>query len=848
MLRNHIVCVTRCRIMRGMWRNCDLHTHTLTDGAPQERVDPQAFVEMLINAGIDVVAVTDHDSFEGVEAIATAAAETSLTVISGVEVSTDRGYILVLAPGPGGMTATKDFCARLGVSPGKQVAFAQLIDVATRHQRPGGIPFDECIVIVGAHVEQAGALLGKQALSKAAQLEGASQLHALEVADEGRLKEWRAGGVKQSKRSFTLIRGSDWHGRGERPDRATWIYLPEVDSRSFRHAFATPEASVVFGDAPPPTPESAITSIAIEGGFHDGLVLALTERTNAIIGAPSVGKSLVVDAIRHAFDSRCEIPEIQKLSEARMDKRFPKGSTVRVAGCHRGQPFELVRTRGAGSRPHPPFQPIIFSQNELSRRAMEERPSMLLLDMHCPQADAHKKTLRRLNDDLRAVVEALVLSADETKELALTVRNPIDGVDAVRRGIGTLAGTEDVARRDNDLARIHAWRTSLAANARSWLVTLKAPEGPVLPAAPRLETPKLKRETLLPQEHVKYARVTFEADVVAAGSKFEAAIAAALTEGESEIEKERRKTLDALAKGGFDGGKKVTSELGSLRTRLVALENDELQLVEKERLIDEGIARTREIVQTIEATRLQLRADRKAACASITSSMRSFFARVIPDAETDRLDRTLDAAKTGTRMWAKTLPLVRDSLDRERLVAIRCAQGTPEMMTTDAKVEEQDAITREALDRGRLNDLCTIAGLWPGDGFDISAKGDIPVPFDELTEGLRALAIKEISFASSAVPVVSDQPEDSVPPQAVFDKLVPTLREQRASRQFILVSHDANIVVAGDVERIIVMGAAGCTTGSLFDASIREAALELLEGGEHAFQQRSLRYGRAVRG
>jgi hypothetical protein len=109
---------------------------------------------------------------------------------------------------------------------------------------------------------------------------------------------------------------------------------------------------------------------------------------------------------------------------------------------------------------------------------------------------------------------------------------------------------------------------------------------------------------------------------------------------------------------------------------------------------------------------------------------------------------------------------------------------------------------------------------------------------------MRALAIKEISFAASAHPVISDQPEDAVPPQAVFDKLVPTLRKQRADRQFILASHDANIVVAGDVERIWVLDpTASPTAGMLSDEPVRSAALELLEGGRQAFELRSRRYG-----
>jgi hypothetical protein len=127
----------------------------------------------------------------------------------------------------------------------------------------------------------------------------------------------------------------------------------------------------------------------------------------------------------------------------------------------------------------------------------------------------------------------------------------------------------------------------------------------------------------------------------------------------------------------------------------------------------------------------------------------------------------------------------------------------------------------------------------------MSQKVTPPVPFAELTEGLRALAIKEISFAASDLPVITDQPEDAVPTRSVFESLVPTLREQRVSRQFIVVSHDANIVVASDIEQVIVLDATddgGHHVGGLSDALVRDAALEHLEGGAKAFDLRAARY------
>ena len=64
----------------------DLHLHTTaSDGA----FSPKRIVQMALDAGLRAVAITDHDSTDGVEEAIAAAAGTGLAVIPGVEISSD---------------------------------------------------------------------------------------------------------------------------------------------------------------------------------------------------------------------------------------------------------------------------------------------------------------------------------------------------------------------------------------------------------------------------------------------------------------------------------------------------------------------------------------------------------------------------------------------------------------------------------------------------------------------------------------------------------------------------------------------------------------------------------------
>lgn len=82
----------------------DLHTHsTASDGSDS----PSRVVGLAVEAGLSALALTDHDTLEGVASAAEAASSTDLELIPGVELSLDhdRGgmhlVVLWLKPGPG---------------------------------------------------------------------------------------------------------------------------------------------------------------------------------------------------------------------------------------------------------------------------------------------------------------------------------------------------------------------------------------------------------------------------------------------------------------------------------------------------------------------------------------------------------------------------------------------------------------------------------------------------------------------------------------------------------------------------------------------------------------------------
>jgi PHP family Zn ribbon phosphoesterase len=72
--------------------NCDLHVHTpgskcFTD----KRITPREIVEASLNAGLDAIAITDHNTGEWVDRVKKAAEGSGLVVFPGVEITCGAG-------------------------------------------------------------------------------------------------------------------------------------------------------------------------------------------------------------------------------------------------------------------------------------------------------------------------------------------------------------------------------------------------------------------------------------------------------------------------------------------------------------------------------------------------------------------------------------------------------------------------------------------------------------------------------------------------------------------------------------------------------------------------------------
>jgi len=115
-----------------------------------------------------------------------------------------------------------------------------------------------------------------------------------------------------------------------------------------------------------------------------------------------------------------------------------------------------------------------------------------------------------------------------------------------------------------------------------------------------------------------------------------------------------------------------------------------------------------------------------------------------------------------------------------------------------------------------------------------------------LSTGQRCTTILPILLVQSERPLLIDQPEDNLDNAFIYETIVKALMAVRGARQVVFVTHNPNIPVLGDAERVFVLESNGRNARLRRVGTVDECKDDIetiLEGGREAFLQRKRRYG-----
>ncbi|MFI5200937.1 MAG: TrlF family AAA-like ATPase [Candidatus Kapaibacterium sp.] len=135
--------------------------------------------------------------------------------------------------------------------------------------------------------------------------------------------------------------------------------------------------------------------------------------------------------------------------------------------------------------------------------------------------------------------------------------------------------------------------------------------------------------------------------------------------------------------------------------------------------------------------------------------------------------------------------------------------------------------------------------------FSLSRRADNYIPFEQASQGQQATILLKILLSQDGAPLLIDQPEEDIDNEQI-GTITDSIIAAKSNRQMIFVSHNANLVVNGDTELVVVMGYPDrddqsstkiVEQGSIDSEPVKAAIIAVMEGGQEAFELRNLKYG-----
>jgi len=352
--------------------------------------DPCEIVRQARQANIDLIAITDHQSFNDYDPIVQEAqsAGRSLVVLPGIELTTLEGvHILAIFP-PQYSKTKRDHIVGWFDIPGtgdtRIASRKTLSDILEKIDEDSGI-----VVAPHPFTSGIGILDGARKIStKVDWLESGhirliqlpeDRIKYLECDDEGNwlnryvLASSRPKEIRSSTYCLAPFNPSDAHKPDQIPIGCSWFRMAEPTVEGLKQVACEPHTRIAR-EEPIDRNHDCILGLRVFGGYCDGQVFRFNDGLNCIVGQNHAGKSAVFDFIRFVLTHEDTLP---KDSRDRLLIRLygilkPEGRVelyLRKEGCH-----YVVRRS---------FNPNTSGEgSDLQIHGCYDQPTAYLLDLH----------------------------------------------------------------------------------------------------------------------------------------------------------------------------------------------------------------------------------------------------------------------------------------------------------------------------------------------------------------------------------------------------------------------------------------------------------------------------------
>lgn len=886
----------------------DLQIHSFggSQDVSDTEMSPDRIVEAAIERGIAMIALTDHNRIDKVEAALDAGQKhvDQIVVLPGVEITTAHGHVLAIYP-PDKLEALRALVVRLDFQEDEHG------DLHTR------LPIDKVAELVAAdgslcipaHIDREGTGFERKATFRDREaIIQSPNIAALEIDDidhaswytthdrddghDQRRKllagrEAKLGERRGSRLPKVLF--SDAHclkdiGRNPRTgaEKLTRVKMDKPSFDALRTAFLDPDARIrLEADLPGSYPR--LTAARFIGGFLDGQQVTFSPNLTCLIGGRGTGKSTALDAVRWACSASAGSDMIgkdnwpQRVELCYEDEFGERHWVTRDAG--RSAPYE----KRDGEAIEVNFPVEGYQQDRTARiiRSYESDPRELLgfLDQFT---------------DIESVAvelsETNFLLEENAKELA-PLRDVPRQLKEARTQAQQIKAKIDAADKSNVREALR-WRRILLSE-RRLRTNIEERLAEIERALSTLEL-TVDLADLAAGAGIENLTKTISSKLMVGPSpphvsglvdEFQAEIDEWKKAGQAKVE-----TLIGRLKPLFEqweaSDREIEKRIDAVTSKLLAQGiQPNLQALNELASAEDRVKRQISGLETSEARRKSFANDRRKLLAEYRKLQdKRFQQRLMKAKELSRQLKEsiarfqIDIEFRQGHIVDEYERWLRPALDRRFIRGDRIAQfcrivhpidlaamAAKDNWRAASKLKDDNGTpfldhqqqARDFLAQLREDDILALERLCGEDqpviSLTLKDAGSKTYPFENLSFGQKAsILLGILLFSEAQLPLIIDQPEDHLDSEFIYEAVVQTLRRVKERRQVIIATHNANIAVLGDAELLVPLRSWQnqgdiADRGSVDATKTRERACTTLEGGEEAYKRRGEMYGFARR-
>src|SRR6218665_1945607 len=844
------------------WLRADFHLHTKADKEFVYSGDDNDFcrlyIEQLKNKQIGMGVITNHNKFNKSEFIALRkkAKKESIGLFSGVEFSLKEGiHILIVFDDKwyqGEIDNISQFLnqafypsANYHTPPYPNSEFDLSLTVETLNK----VGYDYCIIL--AHIDASNGLFHVlEGRTRDAFVEQEAFNRVLAVQKSANEENYKLL-CRLAKRKIAFVEGSDnAHGgiKAIGAGRSTYLKIGDFNFEALKYALTDLDYRVLPKEKPA-IKNSYIKSIAFEGGLLDLTRIDFSPELNNLIGIRGSGKSSILEIIRYTLG----IP----LLEIAVDPRYKNGliehvlksggkSIVTVVNEHKeeyriekiyGQKEDIYKDGAlkTGISIDAVFaRPVYFGQKDLSNKDANFEADLIqrLIGTRLKSVQTKIDTKKREIQNIISEIKKLHNLNEQKKETETFIQNSKHQLELYEK-----KGIEEKLKQqtlfDADISIIVQTESAVSGYVEELNSIIANHEyffqqeisGSELSKELFDEAGKLLVD--LKAEFEKVKKIQSASGAIHNKIKDVLSKINAKKEGlKEEFSKIKREfATDTINPDNF---LQLNRHIHMAQLKLQEIEKSEKKRIELQSTLLEKLPELNDL-WIDEYNILKTEVER------INEAENKLKIEVVFKGRKDKYLDKLRQTFKGTGIYETSYQKI--STAYNHFIEIY----KDSMKLNDILNEHQAASFRRNLSEN-LNDLLTYK---VDNKIVINYNGK---SLDKHSLGQRASALILFLLAQKENNVlIIDQPEDDLDNQTIYSEVIKELKKIKGNMQFIFATHNANIPVLGDSEKVVACSydekKISVHSGTIDNHETKRFIVDIMEGGDEAFNRRKNIYG-----